>query len=137
MFLFFLTEKKFDELGKYSSNSYVRESHDASSLSAGAIIKMIYYDRVDVSEGIDVNKTSASKECDICYYWYFLNYIFKSQPSVCNRCLSLLMMSINLSDIDILNIKGSDCCCTISLISNNEAINLLQNADLTEETRTL
>ena len=137
MFLFFLTEKKYDELGKYSSNSYVRESQDASSLSAEAIIKMIYYDRVDVSEGIDVNKTSASKECDICYYWYFLNYIFKFQPSVCNRCLSLLMMSINLSDIDILNIKGSDCCCTISLISNNETINLLQNADLTEETRTL
>ena len=27
--------------------------------------KMIYYDRIDVSEGIDVNKTSASKECDV------------------------------------------------------------------------
>ena len=30
---------------------------------------MIYYDRIDVSEGIDVNKTSALKECDICHYW--------------------------------------------------------------------
>ena len=30
------------------------------------IIKMLYYDRIDVSEGIDVNKTSASKECNIC-----------------------------------------------------------------------
>ena len=38
---------------------------------------MLYYDRVDVSEGIDVNKTSASKECDTCHYWYFLNYNFK------------------------------------------------------------
>ena len=34
---------------------------------------MLYYERVDVSEEIDVNKTSASKECDICHYWYFLN----------------------------------------------------------------
>ena len=30
--------------------------------------KMFYYDRIEVSEGIDVNKTSASKECIICYY---------------------------------------------------------------------
>ena len=29
---------------------------------------MRYFDRIDVSEGIDVNKTSASKECDVCYY---------------------------------------------------------------------
>ena len=41
------------------------------------------------------------------------------------------MMSINLCDIAILNIKGSDYCCIISLICKNEAKNLLQNADLT------
>ena len=29
---------------------------------------MVYFDRINVSEGIDVNKTSASKECDICHY---------------------------------------------------------------------
>ena len=33
-------------------------------------IKMLYYDRTDVSEGIFVNKTSESKECDIYHYWY-------------------------------------------------------------------
>ena len=43
---------------------------------------MLYYDRIDASEGIDVDKTSASKECDICRYWYFLNYGFKFQPNV-------------------------------------------------------
>ena len=32
---------------------------------------MLYDDRTDVSKGIDVNKTSESKECDICHYWYF------------------------------------------------------------------
>ena len=41
------------------------------------------------------------------------------------------MMSVNLRDIAILNIKGSNYCCIISLISKNEAINLIQN-DLTE-----
>ena len=37
---------------------------------------MLYYDRIDVFEGIDVNKTSASKACDVCQYWYFLNFTF-------------------------------------------------------------
>ena len=90
---------------------------------------MIYFDRIDVSKGIDVNKTSASKECDVCQYWYFLSYSFRFQPNVCNRCHDLLMMSINLSDIVILNIKGSGYGCIISLISKNDAINLMQNAD--------
>ena len=32
---------------------------------------MIYYDRIDTSGGIDDNKTSKSKECNICHYLYF------------------------------------------------------------------
>ena len=94
-------------------------------------MKMLCYDRIDVSKGININKTSASKECDIFYYWYFLYYSFMFQPNVCNRCHDLLMMSMNLSDIAILNMKGSGCCSIISLISKNEAINLMQNADFT------
>ena len=94
---------------------------------------MLYYDRIDIFEGIDVDKTSASKEFGVCHYWYFLNYSSKFQPNVCNRCHDLLMMSINLSDIAVLNIKGSDYCCIVSLISKNEAITLMQNADLTEK----
>ena len=57
--------------------------------------------------------------------------------NVCNRCHYLLMMSMNLSDIAILNIKGFDYLCIISLISKNEAIKLMQNADLTEKSGTL
>ena len=78
---------------------------------------MLYFDRIDISEGTDVNKTSASKECDIFHYWYFLNKSFKFQPNACNRRHDLLMMSMNLSDIVILNIKCSDYCCIITGIS--------------------
>ena len=60
---------------------------------------MIHYDRIYISEGTDVNKTSASRESDVCHYWYFLD--FKFQPNVCNNCYDLLMMSANLSDIAI------------------------------------
>ena len=48
-------------------------------------IKMLHDDRIDVSEEIiDINKTSTSKECDICRYWYFINKGFKFQTYVCN-----------------------------------------------------
>ena len=43
---------------------------------------MLYYDRFDVSQGIDVNKISASKECDICHYCYFLNYSFNKMSAI-------------------------------------------------------
>ena len=41
---------------------------------------MLYYDRIDVSERIDINKTNDSKECDIFHCWYFLDKRFKFQP---------------------------------------------------------
>ena len=98
---------------------------------------MLCFDRVDISEGIDVNKTKKSKECDICHYWYFLDKGFKFQPNVCNRYHDLLMISMNLSDIAILNIKSTDYRCIISRISKNESINLMQNANLTKKSGTL
>ena len=86
---------------------------------------MLYYDRIDVSEGIGVNKTSESKKCDICHYQYFLDKGFTFQQNVCNVCHDLLMMYMNLSDIAILNIKGSDYCCVSSGIGKNKATNLM------------
>ena len=94
---------------------------------------MLYYDRIEVFEEIDVNKTNASKEWDVCHYQYFLNYSFTFQPNICNNCHDLFIMSVNLSGIAILNIRGSDYRFIISLIIKNEAINLLQNEDLTEK----
>ena len=51
---------------------------------------MLYFNRIEVSEGIDFIKTRASKECNV--YWYFLNYSFKFQPNVCNRYHDLLCL---------------------------------------------
>ena len=59
------------------------------------------------------------------------------QPNVCNRCHDLLTISINFSDIAILNNNGSDYCCIISRISKSEAINLMQNTDLAKKSRNL
>ena len=67
---------------------------------------MLYYNRLDISEGTDVNKTNTSKECDTCHYWYFLNKGFTFQPNFYNRYHHLLTMSMKLHDIVNLNIKS-------------------------------
>ena len=91
------------------------------------------YDRIDVFEGTGVNKTSESKEYDICHYWYFLDIGFTFQQNVSNECHDLLMMYMNLSDIAILNMKVADYCCIISVISKSEAMNFVQSIDLIEK----
>ena len=50
---------------------------------------MLQYDRIDVSEGIDIDRTSESKECMLCYYWYFKDVGYKFQPYVCTGCHAL------------------------------------------------
>ena len=54
---------------------------------------MLEYDRSDISEGIDVNKTILSKECDICHYWYFKDIGFKCEPYLWNGCHDLMQKS--------------------------------------------
>ena len=97
---------------------------------------MLYYDINDISEGIEVNKTSASKECDICHYWYFLDKEFKFEPYVCNGCYDVLMMYKNLDDKAIWKLYDIDYRCVVTSITKREAIKL-QNINLKEKTRTL
>ena len=40
---------------------------------------MLQYDTIDVSERIDFNKTSESKECMVCHYCYFKDVGYKFQ----------------------------------------------------------
>ena len=65
---------------------------------------MVYYDRIGFFEDVNINKTSESKECNICHYWYCLVKGFKFQPNVCNEYHDALMMSMNLNDIAILSV---------------------------------
>ena len=83
------------------------------------------------------SETSKSTECNDCQYWYLLNKGFKFQPNICNGCHELLVISMNLSDIAILNIKSVDYCSISNRISITEFINLMQNHDLTEKKGTL
>ena len=66
---------------------------------------MLEYDRIDISEGIDINKTNASKECDICQSWYFLDRNLKFEPHLCNSCHDLMQKAMNFNTVAIVSIK--------------------------------
>ena len=67
---------------------------------------MVEYDRIDLDEGIDVNKTSNSRECWLCHYWYVLDKNFNYQKYYCDGChdISMKTISINVSKDDAMNI---------------------------------
>ena len=72
--------------------------------------KMLEYDRIDISEGIDINKINASKENDIC---------------LCNR-QDLMQKAMNFNDVAIAFIKESDYRIHFQYISKNDAINIMK-----------
>ena len=69
---------------------------------------MLQYEKIDVSEGIDTNKTSLSKECMLSHYWYFRDVGFKFEPHVCDKCHDGLMTACELRNTAILNVKGTN-----------------------------
>ena len=51
------------EDGKYYAQVFLHECFMS--------YKMLQHEKIDVSQGIDTNKISPSKECMLCHYWYF------------------------------------------------------------------
>ena len=94
---------------------------------------MIEYDRTDISEGIDTNKASASKECNICHYWYFLDKNFYYDPYFCNGCHDLMQNPMSFKNIAIISIKGNDYRIHFWYMSKNDAIALMTNSNLNDK----
>ena len=89
---------------------------------------MMQYDKIDVSEEIDVNKTSASKECGLCHYWFFKDIRSKFEEHVSNGCYDLSTVTNSLTDTAILSAKGATFRCILMDISKNEALKWLNNS---------
>ena len=89
---------------------------------------MIRYHKINVPEGIDVNKTSASRECLLCHYWFFKDIGFKFEDYICNKCNDLLTRTHSLKGITILNAKGNTYRCILMGISKNKGLKRLNNS---------
>ena len=93
---------------------------------------MLEYERIDISEGVDISKTSTSKNFDICHYWYFLDKNFNYE--LCNRCHDLMQKSRNFNDVATASVKGNYYRVHFWYMSKDEAINIMHNSSLSEKT---
>ena len=66
---------------------------------------MLKYDKIDITEGIDLNKTNKSKKCMFCHYWCYLNKSFSYGPFTCGGCYNIVQRSIDFKNIAIFYIK--------------------------------
>ena len=80
---------------------------------------MLEYDRIDISEGIDISKLSdKSKECHICHYWYFLYKSFSYEPYLCNGFHDLMQKAMSFNDVKM---------------SKNDAVSIMHNSNLIDK----
>ena len=89
---------------------------------------MLEYEKTDVSEGIDVNRTNLSKECDICHDWYFKDIGFKCEPYLCNGCHDLMQKAMRFNDVAVAYVKGSDYRIHFWYLSKNDVISIMNNS---------
>ena len=94
---------------------------------------MLEYDRTDISEATHVNKTSASKECDICCYWHFKNTGFKYEPYLCNSCHDLMQKVMCFNDVAVVYVKGSAYRIHIWYMNKNDTISIMNNFNLIDK----
>ena len=91
---------------------------------------MLEEDRIDISEGIDVNKTSLSKECDICHYWYFKDIGFKYEPYLCYSCHDLMQKAMSFNNVVVVYVRESAYRTNFWYMSKNDATNLMNGSNL-------
>ena len=94
---------------------------------------MLEYDGIDISEVIDVNKTSASKECGICHYWYFKDIGFKYEKYLCNGCHDLMQKAISFNNVAIFYVKGIAYRIHFWYMNKDDAINVMNGSNLTDK----
>ena len=69
---------------------------------------MLEYDRIGISEGIDIYKTNKYLPFNICHYWHFLDKNFSYEPYLCNGCHDLMQKAMSFKNVAIVSIKGND-----------------------------
>ena len=94
---------------------------------------MLEYDRIDISEGIDINKSNKSKECMLCHYWCFLDKNFNYGPYLCNGCYNITQKCIDFKNITIVYVKKSAYRIYLKYMSKCKAKSLINNSNLIEK----
>ena len=93
---------------------------------------MLEYDRIDISEGIDIKKCKeTSTECNLCKFYYFLDKNFNYGPYLCNSCYDMSLKAA------IINHEGNHYRVNFAFISKKDVYNLIKNATIIDKKGTL
>ena len=93
---------------------------------------MLEYDRIDISEGVDVNNTNLAKECDICHYWCFKYISFQYEKYLCNGCHDLMQKTISFNNFAIVYFKGNAYRIHFWYMSKDDLINIMNGSTLVD-----
>ena len=97
---------------------------------------MLEYDRIDISEGIDINKCEETRECSLCKFYYFLDKNFKYGPYLCDGCY-MSMKTVSMQNLTIINHNGNYYRVIFAFMTKKDAYNLIKNAIIIVEKGTL
>ena len=94
---------------------------------------MLEYNRIDISEGIDVNKANLSKGCELYHYWYFKDIGFKYEKYLCNGCHDLMQKAISFNNVAIIYVKENAYRIHFWYMSKDDAINIMNGSNLVDK----
>ena len=99
---------------------------------------MLEYNRINISEGIDINKCKeTSRECSLCKFYYFLDKNFTYGLFLCDGCYEMFMKTVSTQNLTIINHNGNYYRVIFAFMSKKDACNLIKNAGILGEKGTL
>ena len=99
---------------------------------------MLEYDRIDLSEGIDINKCEdTSKKRNLCQYYYFVFKNFNYQRHICDGCHDMSVKALSMQHLTIIYHNGHAYRVNFMFMSKNDAFNLIKNSIIIDKKGTL
>ena len=99
---------------------------------------MLEYDRIDISEGIDIKKCKeTSRKCNLCKFYYFLDKSFNYGPYLCDGCYDISLKAISMKNLAIVYPGKQAYRINFAFMSKNDAFNLIKNSLIRDKKGTL
>ena len=99
---------------------------------------MLEYDRIDISEGIDIKKCKGtSRECSLCKFYCFLNKNVNYGPYLCNGCYDMSLKAISMENLAIINHNRYAFHVNFTFMRKKDVFNLIKNAVIIDKKGTL
>ena len=94
---------------------------------------MLKHNKIDVTDGIDLDKTNKSRKCMFCHYWYYLKN-FSYGPFTCDGCYNIVEKSIDFKNIAMVYVKNNAYRIYFKDISKHKAKKSMSKFDLIGKT---